>query len=169
MVFQFENKTPSLPRECHVAENAVVVGNVVLGSQSSIWFGAVLRGDIERIAIGARSNIQDNSVVHTSLGRPVVVGRGTTVGHNATLHGCIVGGNCLVGMGAILLDGCEIGDNCIVAAGALVKQNQVVPPGSLAVGAPARVVRKLSDGEISNIRKQADRYVVLQARYRSAG
>jgi len=152
-----------------VAENAVVVGNVVLGSQSSIWFGAVLRGDIEPIAIGARSNIQDNSVAHTSRGKPVVVGQGTTVGHNVTLHGCSVGDNCLIGMGALLLDGCKIGDNCIVAAGALVKQNQVVLPGSLAVGAPARVIRKLSDEEVSNIRKYADRYVGYCRKYREGG
>lgn len=169
MIFRFENQIPSLAEECFVAENATVIGNVALGRQSSIWFGAVLRGDIEPISIGERSNIQDNSVAHTSRGRPVVVGRGTTVGHNVTLHGCTVGDHCLVGMGAVLLDGCEVGDHCIVAAGALVKQNQIIPPGSMAVGAPARVIRKLSDEEISNVRKYADRYVALQARYRAGG
>ena len=168
MVLRFENQIPSLAEDCHVAETAVVVGNVVLGRQSSIWFGAVLRGDIEPIMIGERSNIQDNSVAHTSRGKPVVVGRGTTVGHNVTLHGCTVGDHCLVGMGAILLDGCEVGDHCIVAAGALVKQNQKIPSGSMAVGSPARVIRKLSEEEISNVRKYADRYVALQARYQSA-
>ena len=167
MILQFENQSPSLARECYVAENATVIGRVVLESQSSVWFGAVLRGDIESITIGERSNIQDNSVLHTSRNKPVVVGQGTTVGHNATLHGCSVGDNCLVGMGAILLDGCKIGDNCIVAAGALVKQNQEIPSGSLAVGAPVRVIRKLSDDEVSSLRKQASRYVVLQARYRN--
>jgi carbonic anhydrase/acetyltransferase-like protein (isoleucine patch superfamily) len=167
MILRFQNQSPVLARECYVAENATVIGRVVLGSQSSIWFGAVLRGDIESITIGERSNVQDNTVLHTSRGKPVVVGQGTTVGHNATLHGCSVGDNCLVGMGAILLDGCKIGDNCIVAAGALVKQNQKVPSGSLVVGAPARVIRRLSDDEISSLWKQANRYVVLQSCYRN--
>ena len=166
MILRFDNQTPSLAEECFVAGNATVVGNVALGRQSSIWFGAVLRGDIESIAIGARSNIQDNSVAHTSRGKPVVVGRGTTVGHNVILHGCTVGDHCLIGMGAILLDGCEVGDHCIVAAGALVKQNQIIPSGSMAVGSPARVIRKLSEEEISNVRKYADRYVGYCQKYR---
>ncbi len=167
MILQFEKQSPALAEGCYVAENATVVGKVVLGRQSSIWFGAVLRGDIEPITIGERSNIQDNSVAHTSSGFPVSIGQGTTVGHNVTLHGCTVGNHCLIGMGAILLDGCEVGDHCLVAAGALVKQNQKIPPGSMAVGSPARVIRKLSEEEISNVRKYADRYVALQARYRA--
>lgn len=152
-----------------MAGSASIIGNVELGSQASIWFGAVLRGDIEPITIGERSNIQDNSVVHTGHGHPVVVGSNTTVGHNVTLHGCTVGNNCLIGMGAILLDGCVVGDNCIVGAGSVVGQNRKVSAGSLAVGSPARVIRKLSDGEIADIRKYADRYVSLQARYRNGG
>lgn len=156
-----------MPECYYVADTAMVIGDVTLGKQSSIWFGAVLRGDIEPIVVGARSNIQDNSVAHTSNGFPVILGDDVTVGHNVTLHGCTVGNNCLIGMGAVLLDGCEIGDNCIVGAGALVKQGYKVPANSMIVGAPARVIRKLSGEDFSNIKHYADRYVDLQERFRS--
>lgn len=169
MIYQFEDRIPDLPEEYYVADSAAVIGDVILHNQSSIWFGAVLRGDIEPITIGARSNIQDNSVAHTGRNQPVVVGNGVTVGHRVTLHGCTIGNNCLIGMGATLLDGCEIGDNCIVGAGSLVGQNRKIPAGSLAVGSPARVIRKLTDKEISDILSYADRYVALQARYRNGG
>ena len=159
MIYQFEDRTPSLPEEYYVADSASVIGDVTLRNQTSIWFGAVLRGDIEPITIGERSNIQDNSVVHTSHGKPVVVGNSTTVGHQVTLHACTVGDNCLIGMGAILLDGCSVGNNCIIGAGALVKQNQTIPDGSMAVGSHARVIRQLSPEQITEISKNADRYV----------
>lgn len=169
MIYRFEDCTPSLPEEYYVADSASVIGDVILHNQSSIWFGAVLRGDIEPITIGERSNIQDNSVAHTGRNHPVIIGNDVTVGHKVTLHGCTVGNNCLIGMGAILLDGAEIGDNCMVGAGSLVGQNRKIPAGSLAVGAPARVIRKLTEEEICDIRKYAERYVALQARYRSGG
>jgi carbonic anhydrase/acetyltransferase-like protein (isoleucine patch superfamily) len=165
MIYKFEDHIPSLPEEYYVAENASVIGNVILKNQSSIWFGTVLRGDIEPITIGERSNIQDNSVAHTGLGHPVVIGNDTTVGHKVMLHACTVGNNCLIGMGSILLDGCEVGNNCLIGAGSLVKQNQKIPEGSLAVGSPARVIRKLTPDEITDIRGYADRYVALQQRY----
>ncbi len=167
MIYRFEDSTPSLPEEYFVADSAAVIGNITLQNQSSIWFGVVLRGDIEPIIVGERSNIQDNSVAHTSHGKPVVIGNHTTIGHKVMLHACTVGNNCLIGMGATLLDGCEIGDNCLVGAGALVKQNQKIPAGSLAVGSPARVIRKLTEEEISDVRKYSDRYVALLNRYRS--
>ena len=169
MIYTFEDRHPVLPEEYYVAESATVIGRVELKNQSSIWFGTVLRGDIEPIIIGKRSNIQDNSVAHTSRGKPVIIGDDTTVGHKVMLHACTVGNNCLIGMGAILLDGCGIGDNCLIGAGALVKQNQTIPSGSLAVGSPARVIRKLTAEEIIDVRKYADRYVALQARYRDSG
>ena len=167
MIYQFENRTPSLPDEYYIADSASVIGDVVLGNQSSIWFGAVLRGDIEPIVIGERSNIQDNSVAHTGRNHPTMIGNDVTVGHKVTLHGCRVGDNCLIGMGAILLDGCEIGDNCIIGAGSIVAQNRKIPEGSLAVGSPARVIRKLTEEDVSNVWKYAERYVALQARYRA--
>ena len=169
MIYRFEDREPSLPEEYYVADSASVIGDVVLGNQSSIWFGTVLRGDIEPIIIGERSNIQDNSVAHTSRSQPVVLGDDVTVGHKVTLHGCRVGNNCLIGMGAILLDGCEIGDNCIIGAGSLVGQNRKIPAGSLAVGTPARVIRTLSEDEVSGIRKYAERYIVKLNQYRNGG
>ncbi|VGO17835.1 Galactoside O-acetyltransferase [Pontiella desulfatans] len=167
MIYQFEDREPVLPEEYYVADNASVIGDVVLGEQSSIWFGAVLRGDIEPIIVGARSNIQDNSVAHTGKGAPTVLGDDVTVGHKVTLHGCTVGNNCLIGMGAILLDGCEIGDNCIIGAGSIVAQGRKIPAGSLAVGSPARVIRKLSEEAIADIRHYAERYVDKMKRYRA--
>jgi carbonic anhydrase/acetyltransferase-like protein (isoleucine patch superfamily) len=169
MIYTFEDRTPSLPEEYYVAESATVIGDVRLGSQSSVWFGAVLRGDIEPVIVGERSNIQDNSVAHTSRGRPAVIGDDVTVGHKVMLHACTVGNNCLIGMGAILLDGCEIGDNCIIGAGSLVGQGRRIPAGSLAVGTPARVIRALSEDDFASIRGFAERYVALQARYRRGG
>ena len=165
MIYQFEERIPSLPEEYYVAESAEVIGDVQLGEQASVWFGSVLRGDIEPVIIGARSNIQDGSVAHTSNGLPVVLGDDVTVGHKVTLHGCTVGNNCLIGMGAILLDGCEIGDNCIIGAGSLVGQGRRIPAGSLALGSPAKVIRKLSDEDIEKIGGYARRYVELQVRY----
>lgn len=169
MIYRFKDCTPSLPEQYYVADSAAVIGDVVLHNQSSIWFGAVLRGDIEPITIGARSNIQDNSVLHTGRNHPVVIGDDVTVGHRVTLHGCTVGNNCLIGMGATLLDGAEVGDNCIVGAGSLVGQGRKIPDGSLAVGAPARVIRTLSADEIDDIRSYAERYVEMLSRYRSGG
>ncbi len=167
MIYEFEDRIPKLPEEFYIAETAAVIGDVVLGEQASIWFGAVLRGDIEPIIVGARSNIQDNSVAHTSTDYPVILGDDVTVGHKVTLHGCKVGNNCLIGMGAILLDGCEIGDNCIIGAGSLVGQNKKIPPCSLAVGSPAKVIRTLTEEDFAGIRRFADRYVSLQAQYRN--
>ena len=167
MIYQFEDRKPALPEEYYVADSASVIGDVTLRNQSSIWFGAVLRGDIEPIIVGERSNIQDNSVAHTSRNQPMILGDDVTVGHKVTLHGCRVGNNCLIGMGAILLDGCEIGDNCIIGAGSLIGMGKKIPPGSLAVGSPARVIRTLDEEDLINIRGFAARYVALQARYRA--
>jgi carbonic anhydrase/acetyltransferase-like protein (isoleucine patch superfamily) len=169
MIYSFENRVPQLAADCYVAESAQVIGSVTLGEAASVWFGTVLRGDIEPVVVGARSNIQENSVAHTSRGHPVVLGDDVTVGHNVTLHGCTIGNNCLIGMGAVLLDGCEIGDNCIIGAGSLVGPRRKVPAGSLALGNPLRVVRSLSAEAIDQIRGAAARYVDLQARYRKGG
>jgi carbonic anhydrase/acetyltransferase-like protein (isoleucine patch superfamily) len=167
MIYQFEGHIPVLPEEYYIADTADVIGDVVLHEKASVWFGSVLRGDIEPIIVGERSNIQDNSVAHTSRGFPVILGNDVTVGHKVTLHGCKVGNNCLIGMGSILLDGCEIGDNCIIGAGALVPQNKKIPPGSLAVGTPARVIRSLGEEDFEEIRRFADRYAKLIDRYRN--
>lgn len=166
MIYQYEDIRPSLPQEYYIADTAAVIGDVVLKNQASVWFGAVLRGDIEPIILGERSNIQDNSVAHTGKGAPTIIGDDVTVGHKVTLHGCTVGNNCLIGMGSILLDRCEIGDNCIIGAGSIVAQGKKIPAGSLALGSPARVIRTLTEEDFTNIRSYAERYVENMRRYR---
>ncbi|MBP3894137.1 MAG: GNAT family N-acetyltransferase [Atopobiaceae bacterium] len=143
----------------YMASSAVITGDVSLGEGCSVWYGAVLRGDMASITIGARTNIQDNAVVHVSSDHPVRLGEGVTVGHGAIVHGCEVGNNTLVGMGSIVLNGARIGDDCIIGAGALVLQNMVVPSGSVVVGSPARVLRDMTRQDIEANRANADSYV----------
>lgn len=159
MIMAIGDKRPVLGEAVRVAESADLVGEVTLGNHASVWFGAVLRADEGPIQIGADSNIQDSSVIHVSPGHPVTVGSGVTVGHRAILHGCTVENGVLVGMGAILLDGCIIGAEAMVAAGALVTQGTVIPPGMLAMGSPARVVRPLREEELEANRHSALSYV----------
>ena len=147
MIRSFLDKKPVLHPEARAADSAALVGDVRLDSRSSVWYGAVLRGDEGSIRVGEGSNIQDQAVLHSDPGFPALVGRDVTVGHGAILHGCTVEDGCLIGMGAILLNGCVIGTGSLVAAGALVTQNTVVPPGSLVVGSPAKVKRALTQEE----------------------
>lgn len=156
-------KQPELNPSARVFPGAVVRGEVTAGAESSIWYNAVVRGDIERISIGARTNIQDCCVVHADAGFPVAVGDGVTVGHGAVLHGCTVGDNTLIGMGAVVLNGARIGKNCLIAAGALVPQGVEIPDGSLALGQPARVMRPLMPAEIEHNAASAAQYAVLAA------
>jgi len=144
-----------------VAGSASVIGDVVLGKDTSIWYGAVIRGDLKGVRIGDRSNIQDGSILHVTRELGVDVGEDVTVGHGAILHGCIVERECLIGMGAIVLDGALIGEGSIVAAGSLVPEGRIVPPGSLAMGTPARVVREVSAEERQKVRDMAQAYVEL--------
>ena len=150
-----------------IAPGAVVIGAVDLAEESSIWFGSVLRGDINRIIVGAQSNVQDGSVLHVSDDHPCILGERVTVGHRAVVHACTVEDEVLVGMGAIILDGARIGARSIVAAGALVPKNMQVPPGSLVMGSPARVVRPMTAEEQAGNQKLALKYVELSRQYRS--
>jgi carbonic anhydrase/acetyltransferase-like protein (isoleucine patch superfamily) len=143
---------------CYVAESAVVIGKVRIKAGVGIWFGAVLRGDNEWIEIGERSNIQENCTLHTDPGFPLTVGEGCTVGHNVILHGCTIGPNCLIGMGAILMNGAKVGANCIVGAGALISEGKVIPDNSLVVGAPARVIRSTDADAVKLIEHAAEVY-----------
>ena len=145
---------------------ARVNGDVTLGPGCSVWFNAVIRGDEAPIAIGENTNIQDNATLHTSYGHPMNVGSGVTVGHNAILHSCTVGDNCLIGMGAIVLDDAVIGRDCIVGAGALVTKRTVIPDGSMVLGSPARVKRALTPEEIDGIHRNALAYVRDKELYR---
>lgn len=167
MIDSFLGRSPSLAVDVYVADSAVVVGDVTLGEEASIWFGASLRGDVHWIEIGAGSNVQDNATVHVSRGtHPCRIGAGVTVGHNAVVHGCTVGDDCLIGMGAVILDGAVIGEGAIVGAGALVAMNTQVPPRSLVLGTPARLVRDLTDDEVESNRRNASHYVRMSRMYR---
>ncbi|WKY48349.1 gamma carbonic anhydrase family protein [Eubacteriaceae bacterium ES3] len=148
-----------LGKTVFIAKSADVVGRVKLGNFVSIWFQAVIRGDVDSITIGNNTNIQDGTVVHVAPGHPTIIGEGVSVGHNAIIHGCTIGDNVLVGMGAIILNGAQIGDNSIVGAGALVTQGKVFPQNSLIIGSPAKAVRTLSEEEIQSIRDNAEEYL----------
>ena len=166
-IYALDDRTPQLPPEGRywIAPTATLIGDVLLHEDVGIWFGAVLRGDNERISIGARSNIQEGVTMHTDAGFPLHVGADCTVGHNAILHSCHVGDGSLIGMGAIVLNGARIGRHCLVGAGALVTENKSFPDGSLIVGSPAKVVRPLDAATIAALKSSAERYVANWRRY----
>ncbi len=166
----YGGRSPRMDPSVFVAETGVVVGDVEIGEGSSVWFGAVVRGDVHHIRIGARTNIQDQSVLHVTAGKhPTVVGDDVTIGHRVVLHGCTVEDRCLIGIGAVVLDGAIIGPDAMVGAGALVPPGKVVAPGTLALGAPAKAVRALTPEEIAYFRTSAANYAALAARYRGGG
>lgn len=148
-----------------VAPNATVVGRVTIGREASVWFGAVIRAELDTVTIGDRSNIQDGTIVHVDQGHPVVIGQNVTVGHRAVIHGAIVEDNCIVGIGAILLNGCRIGANSIVGAGALVPEGKAYPPNSVLMGIPAKVVKTLTDEQAARVASGAEHYVMFGAAY----
>ncbi len=160
-IYELDGQAPELPADgqCYVAESAAVIGRVRLRSETSIWFGAVLRGDNEWIEIGERSQIQDNAVLHTDPGYPLSIGTNCVIGHQVMLHGCRIGDNTLIGMGAILLNGSSVGSNCVVGAGALITEGKHFPDNSLIVGMPARVVRPTDEKTVAGILAGADVYV----------
>jgi len=160
-LYTLADRRPLLPTSGRywIAPNASVIGDVALGDDCSVWFGATLRGDNERITVGARSNIQDGATLHTDLGFPLDLGEDCTVGHNAILHGCTIGAGSLIGMGAIVLNGARIGRDCLVGAGALVTEGKVFPNGSLIVGAPAQAKRILDEAAVAGLARAAAGYV----------
>lgn len=161
-------KTPDTARANWVAANATVVGDVTLGPGSSVFYGAVLRGDIARIVVGEGSNIQDNCVVHLADDMDAVIGNWVTVGHGAIIHACTIEDECLIGMGATVLDGARVGARSIVGAGAVVTPRTVIPPGSMVLGAPAKVVRALSPEEQAKLKGWAEKYVHVSAAHAAA-
>jgi carbonic anhydrase/acetyltransferase-like protein (isoleucine patch superfamily) len=165
----FRGVTPRVHPSCFVEDSAQVVGDVELGEDSSVWFNAVLRGDVNPIRIGKRTNIQDLTLVHVTTEKHAThVGDDVTVGHRVILHGCVVGHRVLVGMGAILMDGVEVGDECIIGAGALLTPGTTVPPGSLVVGSPGKVKRPITEEERAFLRLSAQHYVQLAAEHRAS-
>ena len=166
MIKNFMDMKPILEEEIYIAETAVIIGDVTLKRNSNIWFGAVLRGDEESIVIGENTNIQENSIVHGDENNKVEVGNGCTIGHGVIVHGCKIGNNTLIGMGAIILNGAQIGNDTIVGAGSLITQNKKFDDGVLIIGNPAKVVRRLTDGEIENNKKSCLNYIELSKRIR---
>lgn len=160
---------PSVHHSAYVAKSAVVVGHVEVGENGSLWPMATARGDIAPIYIGRNSNVQDSAVLHVADDMPCRIGENCTIGHSAIVHACTVENECLIGMGAIVLDGAVIGTQSIVGAGALVTQHTKIPPGSLVLGSPAKVVRQLSDQERKSIRSWADRYVIVSREHKARG
>jgi carbonic anhydrase/acetyltransferase-like protein (isoleucine patch superfamily) len=167
--FLLPAEKPFVAATSFIASGAIVVGAVHLESASSVWYGAVLRGDINHIRVGAGSNVQDGAVVHVSDAFPAIIGDRVTVGHRAIVHACTVGDEVLIGMGAILLDGCEIGPRSIIAAGALVPKGMIVPEGSLVVGTPGKIVRALRPDEQQANAQLAAKYVEIARRFREQG
>ena len=163
-----ERKVTVHGEEWYIAENAAVIGSVVIANHASIWFNVVIRGDSELITVGERSNIQDGSVLHADPGAPLSIGRNVSVGHNVTLHGCTIENLCLIGMGAIILNNVRVGEGSIIAAGSLLTEGTIVPPRSLFLGAPATLHRKLGDDDLAVIRRYAANYVGYKDSYLAA-
>ena len=166
-IYQLDSTAPAVHPSAYVADSAEVMGNVHLAANSSVWFGAVLRGDNEPITVGEGSNVQDASVLHSDLGYPLTLGSRVTVGHGVVLHGCTIGDGSLVGIGAVVLNGARIGRHCLVGAGALVTEGKDWPAGSLIVGSPARAVRQLTPEQVAGLGKSAQSYIDNAQRFRA--
>ena len=166
MFYDLKDKKPKNSGENWVAPNATIIGDVKLEKNTSIWFNAVLRGDIELITIGENSNIQDGSVLHTDPGYPLTVGKRVTVGHMVMLHGCQISDDALIGIGSIILNNAKIGKNCIIGANSLITENKVIPDNSLVVGSPGRVLRKVTDEEIKAVLENGKHYVDFSKKYK---
>ena len=166
-IYELDGVAPQVAGSAWVADSAQVMGKVVLGQDASVWFGTVVRGDTECITIGAGSNVQDASVLHADFGQPLVIGERVTVGHQVMLHGCTVGDESLIGIGAVILNGAKIGRNCLVGAGSLVTEGKEFPDGSMILGSPARVVRQLTPEQIEGLRQSARNYMDNARRFKA--
>ena len=164
--FALGDVRPKIAGDAWVAPGCYIIGDVILEAKASVWFGSTLRGDNEPIVIGAGSNVQENCVLHTDMGFPLTVGAGCTIGHKAMLHGCQIGDNVLIGMGATVLNGAVIGKNCLIGAGALITEGKMIPDGALVMGAPGKVVRQLDAQAIDGLRQSALNYQQNAARFR---
>jgi len=158
MLKEFNGSKPDISPSAYVADEAVIIGKVTVGKDASVWPGAVLRGDVEEIIIGEGSNVQDGTLIHTNYGIPTIIGSGVTIGHGAIIHGAAIDDDCLIGMGAVILDGVKIGRGSIVGAGAVVTEKTEIPPGKLVLGLPSRIVRDTTPDEITKIKSNAEDY-----------
>ena len=166
MIYALADVEPQVAATAWIAHGSHVMGNVVLEEKTSIWFGSTLRGDNEEIRVGEGSNVQENCVPHTDMGFPLTIGAGCTIGHKVMLHGCTIGDNSLIGMGATVLNGAKIGNNCLIGAGALITEGKEIPDGSLVMGVPGKVVRALDDTAIEGLRASALHYQENMRRFR---
>ena len=166
-IYQLDDLKPVIADSAWVADSAQVMGNVTLGADSSVWFGAIIRGDMDRITVGAGTNIQDGSVLHADDNMPLTIGENVTVGHQVMLHGCTIGDGSLIGIQAVVLNGAKIGKNCLVGAGALVTEGKEFPDGSMILGSPAKAVRQLSEAQLAGLKMSAQHYIDNARRYRS--
>ncbi len=166
-IYKLGDHAPTIHESVFVADTAAIVGKVALEEHASVWFGAAIRGDNEPITIGPNSNVQEGAVLHTDPGRPLTIGNGVTVGHQAMLHGCTIGDGSLVGIQAVVLNGAVIGRNCLVGAGSVVTENKTFPDRSLILGAPARVVRELTEEEVEGLAQSAETYVARRELFKA--
>lgn len=157
--YRLGDDSPQVADSAYIADNAQVIGKVVLHDNSSVWFNATLRGDNEPIVLGVNSNVQEGAVLHTDPGYPLTIGAGVTIGHQAMLHGCTIGDNCLIGIQAVVLNGAKIGKNVLIGAGALVTEGKEIPDNSMVVGSPGRIIRTLTEDEVSRLGRNASNYV----------
>ncbi|HEX6723054.1 MAG TPA: gamma carbonic anhydrase family protein [Burkholderiaceae bacterium] len=167
-IYRFEHHTPDVAPDAYVADNATVLGRVRLGAKASVWFGASVRGDNDTIAIGPGSNVQDGAVLHVDPGFPMKIGERVSIGHQAMLHGCTIGDGALIGIQAIVLNGAVIGEQSLVGAGALVTEGKQFPPRSLILGAPAKLMRELTEQDLLMLKAAADSYIERSVRYRTS-
>ncbi len=166
MIINFEGKKPIINKKAFVAENATIIGEVNIGECTSIWYNVVLRGDVASIVIGKNTSIQDGSIIHGDTGVSTIIGSNVTVGHNVVLHACKIGDNSLIGVGAIVLDKAEVGEGAIIGAGAIVTPRTEIPPYTMALGIPAKVLRNLTKEEIEDLKKHTKDYVELMKKYK---
>ncbi len=164
-IYRLGDLSPEIHKTAWVASDANIIGNVILHNKTSVWFKSTLRGDNEIIEVGAGSNVQENTVMHTDVGYPLIIGDNCTIGHKVMLHGCFIGSNTLIGMGAIILNGAKIGNNCLIGAGALITENKAIPDGSLVMGSPGKIVRKLDNHAIKELTASALHYQENAARF----
>lgn len=166
MFLEFRDKKPVVNSESFIAENVVLVGDVTIEKDVNIWYGTVLRGDINCIKVGEGSNIQENSTVHVEERYAAIIGKNVTIGHNCVIHGCTIGNNSLIGMGSIILNGAEIGESTLIGAGSMVTGGKKIPSGVLCMGSPAKVVRELTEEEILSLKQSAENYINLSKEYK---
>ena len=166
MIYELDGIAPIIDESAWVADDVNLIGKVTLAAKSSVWFGSTLRGDNEMLTLGEGSNIQENSVLHTDMGYPLTIGKNCTIGHKVMLHGCTIGDNTLIGMGAMVMNGAVVGKNCLIGAGALITEGKVIPDGSLVMGAPGKIIRTLADDAIEGLTRSALSYQKNAERYR---